>query len=286
MFKKLIITSAKFAARILPANLKLKLYGIDPAAGVIRRLLNAAVPDGISEVSISGGELAGAKMLLNLQTEKDYWLGTYEIDLQAAVRKLVRPGMTVFDIGANIGFVSLLMEKFSGKDGRVYAFEALPENLVRLEENIELNELNKRIFIQPYAVVDSGKEVEFLIGPSNGMGKVDGSAGRDDIKYQRSITVEGISIDEFIYNQGYPLPQLLKMDIEGGEVLALSGMKRLLQEENPIILLEIHGQEAIQFTWDFLTGHGYNIYLMKSDLEQVTSPQCLDWKSYIVAMID
>jgi len=77
-------------------------------------------------VQVAAGGLQGLRLSLDMQTEKDYWLGTYEPELQAAVADLVKPGMQVYDVGANIGYVSLLLARRVGAAGHVYAFEALP----------------------------------------------------------------------------------------------------------------------------------------------------------------
>jgi hypothetical protein len=74
------------------------------------------------------------------------------------------------------------------------------------------------------------------------------------------------------------------MDIEGGEVLALSGMIRLLSEAPPIIFLELHGSKAAQAAWESLTSSGYKICYMKPDLPIVPSLADLDWKAYLVAI--
>ena len=71
-----------------------------------------------------------------------------------------------------------------------------------------------------------------------------GSAGRDD-RYESEVNVLGISLDEFVYGQGNPPPQVVKMDIEGGEVLALPGMRRVLTEARPLMLMELHGPEFL-----------------------------------------
>ena len=110
--------------------------------------------------------------------------------------------------------------------GKVYAFEALPDNVERLRRNVELNGFNDRVSIFPGAVAAGAGEVKFLVHFSGGMGKAAGSAGRDE-QYLREIIVPGISLDEFVFAQGNPPPQAVKMDIEGGEVLALPGMARV-----------------------------------------------------------
>ena len=152
-------------------------------------------------VNIAAGGLEGMPMLLDMQTEKDFWLGTYEPEMQSALRELIKPGMTVYDVGANIGYVTLMLAKLIGAQGKVYAFEALPDNVERLRRNVELNGFNDRVNIFPGAVAAGAGEVKFLVHPSGGMGKAAGSAGRDE-QYLREITVPGISLDEFVYRAG------------------------------------------------------------------------------------
>ena len=123
-----------------PANLKQAIYKNKPLAAFIRRGLNRAAPTGLTQVKIAAGDLAGYTILLDMQIDKDYWLGTYEPELQAALRELIRPGAVIYDVGANIGYVSLLLAKAAGKTGKVYAFEALPENAERWRKNMALME--------------------------------------------------------------------------------------------------------------------------------------------------
>ena len=110
-----------------------------------------------------------------------------------------------------------------------------------------------------------------------------GSAGRAGI-HKEVIEVPGIDLDNFVYGDKNPIPQVIKMDIEGGEVLALRGMTRVLSEASPIIFLELHGSDAAQTAWETLTRKGYKIYHMKPDLPIVPSLANLDWKAYLVAI--
>jgi hypothetical protein len=116
------------------------------------------------------------------------------------------------------------------------------------------------------------------------MGKVEGSAGRQNIKYPQVIEVPGISLDQFVYQAGNPVPQAIKIDIEGGEVLALPGMRRLISEARPIIFLELHGPEAARVGWHFLTQAGYQIHRMQSGYPQVHTLSDLEWKAYLLAL--
>jgi FkbM family methyltransferase len=281
--KKAILSIAAFFARLLPASVKRGLYRVKPLAGLIRGTLNKAAPSGLSVVDIAAGGLAGMPMLLDLQTEKDFWLGTYEPEMQSALAGLIKPGMTAYDVGANIGYITLLLAKIVGAQGKVYAFEALPDNIERLRRNVALNGLTKRVDIFPEAVTAGEGDVRFFVHPSGGMGKAAGSAGRDE-QYLREITVPGISLDEFVYQMGNPAPQAVKMDIEGGEVMALPGMRRVLAEARPVMLMELHGPESARAAWESLTSAGYRLCEMKPGYPHVPSLNALDWKAYLVAL--
>jgi FkbM family methyltransferase len=280
--KKFVLSTTSWMARILPSPVKQRIYGIDPLARMIRNILNRAAPTGLTEIKIAAGGAEGMKMRLDLHLEKDFWLGTYENNLQASINDLIEPGWTAFDVGANIGFVSLLFAKKLGKSGKIFAFEALPANLDRLQTHVEINGLDSQVHVISAAVTASSKPVRFLVGPSGAMGKAEGSAGRT-VEHRDTLDVHGICLDDFVYRDGNPIPQVIKMDIEGGEVLALGGMKRLLVEAHPLILLELHGPEAARVSWEILSAAGYQIYRMQQGYPPVSTFDELDWKAYIVA---
>lgn len=259
------------------------LYRVPWLARLIRRGLNRALPEGLTPVRVAAGGLVGMQLLLDLQREKDYWLGTYEPELQLAIADWVRPGMVVYDVGANVGYVTLLLARAASPGGRVFAFEALPENLERLSANLDLNPLAARVTVVPGAVVDRPGAARFLIGPSGGMGKAEGSAGREVAIYERAITVPGYALDDFVYAAGNPAPQVIKMDIEGGEVLALPGMKRLLAEARPTLLVELHGPQAARAAWQALQPAGYALCRMARGYQPLPSPEALGWKAHVVA---
>ena len=279
---KTFLNAAALAAKILPTSVKQAIYRIKPLAAFIRSGLNRDAPVGVTQVIVAGGDLAGYSILLDMQIDKDYWLGTYEPELQSALRELVPPGAFIYDVGANIGYVSLLLAKAAGPGGYVYAFEALPENAERWRKNIALNGMQDRLSLFAGAVSASSEPVRFLVHASGGMGKAAGSAGRAD-HYQSEVIVPGISLDEFVYGLGNPPPQVVKMDIEGGEVLALPGMLRVLAEARPLMLMELHGPESSRAAWDTLNSAGYTICWMQPGYPVVPSLEAMGWKAYIVA---
>ena len=278
-----ILRIAAAAAQRLPMPVKRSLYRLTPLARLIRGGLNLAAPQGMTTIEVAGGLLAGSRLSINLQEEKDYWLGTYEPELQATIQDLVEAGGAAYDVGANIGYISLLLACKLGPGGKVYAFEALPANLERLEANLKITGLAAQVEVVPAAVVDRDRVVKFLVGPSGGMGKAEGSKGRKEFDYDMSIQVKGISLDEFVYRDGNQPPQAIKMDIEGGEVLALPGMKQVLREARPLVFLELHGTEAADAAWQAFDEAGYRICRMQPGYPEVASQDNLDWKAYVVA---
>jgi FkbM family methyltransferase len=222
-------------------------------------------------------------MVLDLQSEKDLWLGTYEPELLQAIGDLVARGTTVYDVGANIGYTSILLARCVGPHGRVLAFEPLPENQERLRHHVALNGLEDRVTLVPCAVGEKEGSASFLVHVSGGMGKVEGSHGRTE-GYLRRITVETVDLDTFVYARGQPVPSLIKMDIEGGEAFAFPGMQRLLREARPIVLVELHGPEARAAAVQALTAAHYRLCRIARGYPPIREPDGLAWKAYVAAL--
>ncbi len=267
----------------MPNGLKRAVYRSPGLSRCLRRVLNRAVPQGRSVVKVQAGALKGARLELDLHSEKDYWLGTYELDLQDAIHRLIAPGSIVYDVGANIGYVSLLLSRQVGENGKVIAIEALPVNGQRMQRNFSLNAFAGNITPMHAAVVDKQRKVKFLVHASTSMGKADGSAGRDEL-YKDELEVNGISLDNFIFEQKNPRPAAVKMDIEGGEVLAVRGMSRMLTELKPLLLIELHGQEAAAVVFETMKEHDYHVFPMQAHSKEIHSLNELDWKAYVVGM--
>jgi len=284
--ENLVIRLASYLSKLIPETFKQNIYKSPALSKLIRRSLNQFAPKGINQVTIAAGANEGLEMFLDLQIEKDYWLGTYESQLQQVIDLLVKPEQVVYDIGANIGFLALMFARRTGPNGHVIAFEALPDNINRLRKNVEVNGYQDRVTIIEAAVQDEVGTAEFLVGPSDATGKVMGSAGRKTIEYSEKINVKAISIDAFIDNSINRLPDIVKMDVEGGEVLALPGMAKLFQSNPPLLLIELHGPESAKVCWYLLQNAGYRICRMEADFPRVESLDELDWKSYLVAFPD
>ena len=168
----ILLCVVSWTARLLPMQFKSQLYQYGALTRWLRGWLNRLAPEGKTTVTVSSGSLAGMQLSLDLQSEKDYWLGTYEPELQSTIEDKVSEGVVAYDIGANIGYFSLLLARKVEHTGCVFAFEALPANIQRLRTNVELNNLGSRVKIVPVAVIDRERSARFRIGPSGTMGKV------------------------------------------------------------------------------------------------------------------
>jgi len=278
-----LMKTAAWFAGILPDTIKRQLYRLPFLSNPIRTALNAAAPDGFTTIEIASGPAKGLKMTLDLKAEKDYWLGTYEPDLRDAAKKLIKPSNVIYDVGANLGYISLLSASLAGLSGHVYAFEALPANIERLSTNVTINGLSASITIIHAAVTDRNGPVTFYTHRSGAMGKVEGSAGRDE-EYLDRIKVDGIALDRYVYANRNPAPDIVKMDIEGGEGNALQGSKQLLSTHKPTFMIELHGKIAASQVWDILVSNAYQIHTLQNGYPRIKNLDQLDWKAYIVAV--
>ena len=145
-------------------------------------------------------------------------------------KKITRKGMTVFDIGANIGYYTLMLAKLVGNNGKVYAFEPDPENYRLLVKNIKSNGYKNVIAVQK-AVSNKNKKIKFFLSEEHrGNHRI-----YDPGDIRRVIEVEATTLDKFTC--GKVKPDIVKIDIEGAELLAISGMQDIIKWNKKIIII-------------------------------------------------
>jgi FkbM family methyltransferase len=132
-----------------------------------------------------------------------------------------------------------MFSKIVGINGKVYAFEPFDSNITFLQKHIIINRLSNTI-LQGCAVSNIDGEVVFFPNKSSSMGTI---IEDDYLLSQYYTKVPAITLDNFVYDRNNLAPDLIKMDIEGAEALALSGMRKLLNKKKPIIFIALHGEE-------------------------------------------
>lgn len=215
--------------------------------GRIFRLPLTLIPSGMV-LPILQGELRGKKWISG-SSDHGCWLGSYEYEKQRLFVQYILPGDLVLDVGAHVGFYTLLASTLVGKKGTVIAFEPLPDNLVYLRKHLRLNQ-NKNVRIVEAAVSDTDGKAWFKKGASSSRGAVSLSG---------DVEVSTISLDGLVSRGMIRNPSLIKMDIEGGEYRALLGADALLRQYHPTIFLATHGQDVHRRCCDYLRSLGYSL---------------------------
>ena len=197
------------------------------------------------------GQLRGKKWIVG-SGEHGYWLGSYEMNKRLAFEKMIQPGFVVYDIGANVGYFTLLAAVLTGEKGQVYAFEPLPRNIEFLKKHISLNNLSNVEVIQA-AVSDHSGEALFEFGASTAMGHLSPTG---------DLRIKMVSLDRMIANGNLFAPDVIKIDVEGAEYEVLRGAENLIETSHPILFLDTHQREAHQNTLQFLREHKYQIKIL------------------------
>lgn len=207
-----------------------------PFVPLLRRILNWNAPGGHTLVTVSGGENAGARMYVDLACEKYYWLGTHEEDTQRLLAQVVCPGWVAYDVGAHVGFFSLLLSRLATASGSVHAFEPRPENVDRLQANVRANHV-RNVEIHPVAAADRAGEAAFVLTSSTLQGHI-AEDGVSSAAHVRTDTIDAMVRD------GMPPPHIVKVDVEGTEGSVLRGAVRTIDLHRPLLLLEVHSADA------------------------------------------
>jgi FkbM family methyltransferase len=195
----------------------------------------------------------------------DFALGQYEKEIVDELVRYCRPGMTVFDIGANAGYLTLLMAKLVGDSGHVHVFEPIPQNSQCLLETIRINGL-RNVTVHQVAISDQRGEAQM-----NYVGVFDGFAalaegGHNYYRGQSAdtVSVATINLDLFCSDVGIAEIGLIKMDIEGAEMLALAGMSKIFAVQRPVVIIEFWGAKNIREGMRLLSSQGYNIKVLSA----------------------
>jgi FkbM family methyltransferase len=195
----------------------------------IRRLVERLRPRGV--VTIRHGVGQGLRIYASDRSNIGYALGTTEPEVQAFLATHLKRGDVCCDIGANVGFFTLIAARLVGETGRVYAFEPLPSNAGALRRNVELNGL-QNVEVVEAAVSDRSGTAQLILGKSS----LDAKLSDDGTRVAGSISVRLVSLDEV---EMVREPALIKIDAEGEEFAVLDGMHQKLAS-TPVILCELH----------------------------------------------
>ncbi len=172
----------------------------------------------------------------------------------------VKKGYVVFDVGANVGYYTILASKRVGENGLVFSFEPVVRNLAFLYKHIKLNKL-KNVVILPCACAEQSTLRMFSFGPSVAQGHIANDSAIKNFDPISNTFVQTITIDEFVHRSAI-LPKIIKIDVEGSEFLALNGARDTLKKCKPILFLSIHSNELDISCKEYLKKFSYQFILL------------------------
>lgn len=208
-------------------------------------------------VPILQGALRGKKWIVGSGSH-GCWLGSYEYAKQKALQSEMKAGNVVYDIGANVGFYSLLASTIVGESGHVYSFEPFPKNLRELRKHLEMNQTRNCSVIDAAVSFADG---EAIFDPSD-----DRCMGH--LAATGSLRVRTVTLDGLVSKKLIRPPNLMKIDIEGAEFGCLQGASHVIQESRPIIFLATHGREIHIACTELLVKWNYRLtYLEENPAE-------------------
>jgi FkbM family methyltransferase len=186
--------------------------------------------------------------------------GTYEREQTALFEQMLDPGDTVLDVGANVGYYTLLASVLVGGGGRVHAFEPEPRNAGFLRRHVQINGRGNVHVVQA-AVSDVAGTARFDFGSGTGTGRLAQSG---------ALEVRTVRLDDYCAEHGLA-PAAIKIDVEGAEMSVLQGARETLRRHLPVLFLSTHGAAVHRACLGFLRGAGYEPRpILGSDVESTT----------------
>lgn len=236
-------------------------------------------------------------MKITLRRNRSYWLRdplVHETFMLGALQRLIRSGDTVFDVGANIGLYVRFMVRFGAQ--RVIAFEPSSDNKILLDSNIKLGNCQERTSVFAVALADYDgidqfqcDDVSSATGTLNVVAQ--GRASQARRQYGLSPRAESVTVgrlDTMIESGAVPVPDVIKIDVEGAEERVLLGAVRTLETHRPRLVVELHGAEVARAVVRLLLHLGYSVFgnlnrrsgpvyqeIVASDIDLITKPYSL-----------
>lgn len=213
--------------------------------GKLLRLFLNLIPNS-TILPILQGRLKGKKWVVG-SSAHGYWLGSYEYNKRIIIEKMIKEGTIFYDIGAHVGFYTLLASLLVGNTGKVVAFEPVARNIYYLKKHMKINYI-KNVTLIEAAVCDQNGFVAFDDSIRIDMG---------EITPLGKLQVKAVSLDTLFVNGDIPIPQYMKIDVEGAELSVIKGAKLLIDDYHPIIFLSTHGSGIHKECCKFLKDKGY-----------------------------
>jgi len=232
-----------------PRKFKLAVHRIRFLDKALLSLYGSMIKDKV--IPIEEGPMRGIKLATSRHTSHAHIRGTYEREVQDAIDSMVRVGDICYDLGASIGYMTLLMAR---KAKHVYSFEPAPHAIAELQRHLAANGM-QNVTIVPSPVSDGVRVVRFCLTDV-----AYGSGINDTETRWPVLQLETTTLD--LFARDHPVPDFLKMDVEGEEGAVLDGAHEILAHRKTSICCEVHNRDAARSVIGTLERFGYKVTLL------------------------
>ena len=222
------------------------------------------------------------QMECNLWDEVQFniWVGGFQYELRESrwVCQTIQPGMVFLDVGANVGYYSLLLAPRVGPTGAIHAFEPVSSSYEIFCRNVQRSDL-KNVVVNRLIVSDSPGKKVINVGADDNAGTASLSivSRRDRL----TETVESVTLDDYVREQNLPRVDAIKIDVQGHEMPVLKGALGTLRQRKPLVLIEIHtpslrgAGSSREEVYDLLEHEGFEAFRVQrnGELERLVTPQ-------------
>ncbi len=243
---------------------------------VLRRI---AIALGVRSVIVSSDD--GRRFCLDMSERYLWFPCKWEPGVTQILRSIVRPGDTVVDVGASIGWFTTLFAEITGQQGSVHAFEPNPVAFHRLQINVNLNPSQSQVHLHNSAV--GAKHEMATLHVFGGKTPLRACLSARNLTEYSEYECELVTLDSYFDETYRGFPSLIKCDVEGYEVAVIQGSTRLLSSLSPPIwMLEVHPRSMTSFGHAvsdllalFRDAGDYAVFNVRgAALKELTNPYC------------
>ncbi|MFZ5669659.1 MAG: FkbM family methyltransferase [Pseudomonadota bacterium] len=250
------------AVSLVPWRLRGAVRSIPGLAQAQRWLVSRTLDGAQFEHRVDAGPARGVRFLIRMPEDKGIWTGTYEQAFAERIAAATPRGGVAYDIGGWHGFFAGVMAAQGA--ARVVVFEPLPDNIARIEQLVALNP-DLPIQLMPQALGAEEGVTEMVVMPETSMAKLIDSDFQPDATSETRLQVKISAIDGLVASGALPAPDLMKLDVEGAEMMVLQGARTVLSRNRPVIYAEIHSSALMVEATAFLSALGYTVTRIDED---------------------
>jgi FkbM family methyltransferase len=262
--------------KAVPFSVRDRIKTIPGIAHLQRAVVARALDGREFEHRVDAGPARGVTFLVKMPEDKGIWTGTYESSFASRLAASVTPGTVAYDIGGWHGFFAGVMAAQGAS--HVHVFEPLPANAERIRRLVALNP-DRKITLHACAAGERESEMDLIIMQETSMAKLEASTFQAENTSATRLRVIVRSIDVLIAADEIAPPALMKIDVEGAEVMVLRGARETIHRYRPVILAEVHSTTLLTECHALLEAAGYRVDTIDRDSANALSKDVFQIKA-------